>query len=329
MSYRRVIRYADNATALTAHAEAQSFKGYPSGTITRDRPVPTGTDLARLWDDADELGATFAAGTEYVLTITDSTGATAATNADGIPMPATQDAAFAGYDIIYSCLQSNTKSGATLSAGVDDVTDADVHQWGQGCGLLLAIEPLDHVSVSANRIGHVMTFARDHYVAGALAANRKVLIVPCGEGTTGFASGEWIVGGSLFVKMAWRVRAALALFPGSRVVAGMWQGGERDGALASPPATFIASAAAAVAAMRAEVGAHPVFFGQMTPEEIASDADALAISGAIDDLPDTVPDCHVISSTGLAGIVGEEIHFDRPSQVTLAARYWTAFEALL
>lgn len=93
-----------------------------------------------------------------------------------------------GYDVFLLIGQSNMQ-GQT-DQGTDPAsnpTDPDIHQWGQFGNAkdlpILAIDPLQHpVGNCGASIG--MAFARMY--RGSLARGRKVLLVPCAWGGTGF-----------------------------------------------------------------------------------------------------------------------------------------------
>ena len=73
-----------------------------------------------------------------------------------------------------------------------------------------------------------MRFADAYIENGFLTAGRKVLVVRCAVGGTGFCKGLWGVGQLLYRRMVDLVSYALSLNPDNRVVAFLWHQGECD-----------------------------------------------------------------------------------------------------
>lgn len=73
-----------------------------------------------------------------------------------------------------------------------------------------------------------LRFADSYIEKGLLKADRKLLIVRCAVGGTGFSKGLWGVGQLLYRRMLDLASYALRLNPENRVVAFLWHQGECD-----------------------------------------------------------------------------------------------------
>lgn len=73
-----------------------------------------------------------------------------------------------------------------------------------------------------------MRFADEYVEQGCLAEDRKVLLLRCAVGGTGFYNGNWGVGMLLYERMLDMIRYALDLNSENRVVAFLWHQGESD-----------------------------------------------------------------------------------------------------
>jgi hypothetical protein len=73
-----------------------------------------------------------------------------------------------------------------------------------------------------------LPFAREYIRAGMLAEDRKLLILRCAVGGTGFWNNCWGLADHLYLQMLEMTRTALALNPENRLVALLWHQGEAD-----------------------------------------------------------------------------------------------------
>ena len=72
------------------------------------------------------------------------------------------------------------------------------------------------------------TFAKSYIDGGNLKEGRRVLIIKCAVGGTGFARKEWGVGSVLFKRLNLMVDYGLKLNKENRIVALLWHQGEHD-----------------------------------------------------------------------------------------------------
>lgn len=145
-----------------------------------------------------------------------------------------------------------------------------------------AAEPLFHHELPAQTVGFALTFAK-LYADTLAPSSRKVLLVPCAHGNTGFGStGDytWRVGQTgpinLFSLAVAQIDKALALNPNNRVAGFLWHQGEAN--TGGSPATYATDLDAVIDALRTRYGADlPFIIGQMTPSRIAASAGYAAI----------------------------------------------------
>jgi hypothetical protein len=134
------------------------------------------------------------------------------------------------YDIILVMGQSNTYYGTGYDALLDfPVTE--IKQLGrfdrQNYEIIDAIEPLHHHTRQAINIGIALPFAKlykQHY----LSNDREIVIIPCGQGSSGFLNNWWNPGDELYEDAVYRTNKVLKLNKNNRVVAILWQQGEAD-----------------------------------------------------------------------------------------------------
>jgi hypothetical protein len=131
------------------------------------------------------------------------------------------------FDIIIQAGQSNAE-GASFGP-VDNPYTPDGRVWylNQNGTLTLAAEETWYNDVRGN---FSLPFAREYIREGKLSDGRKLLILRCAVGGTGFSDGRWSMDGDLYPQMMDMIRTALALNPENRLVALLWHQGETDAA---------------------------------------------------------------------------------------------------
>lgn len=241
-----------------------------------------------------------------------------------------------GYDIFVNIWQSNNYSSYHYDPAVD-VGHSRIYQMekGPGVGAITQVtgEPLSYqgagtVGVNGPPIGNILAFCRDYYLPNRLTAGRKILIVPCAIGGTGFSSGNhwgvWLGSGhALHEDAVTRVNAAVASLSGSVIKACFCHGGEADAFWDAgvkpdgspggyPPGdsrlAFIDYTVVEVADFRARwTGGSgvPFFFGQMSPKYWELPPIGLAPGfkpgslQALEEMASHVPNSVSVSSLGL------------------------------
>jgi hypothetical protein len=259
-----------------------------------------------------------------------------------------------GYDVVLLTGQSNMVGYG--AGGIEpvyfDYGDPRISQYA-GSGiyfdqLIAAIDPLFHHEQKAGCIGHAMTFAKQ--LLPVRPTNRRVLLVPCAHGSTGFttssepsppagytfaAGGSWDTTGgakgiNLYEFAIAQANQAIALNPNNKLVAILWLQGEADAANAVSQATYAADLDALIAGFRANItGAATVPFvlGQMLPERIAALSAYQTINLAHIDTPRRNTKCaFYYGPTGYGDpAVSPPLHYESEGQRRLGVK---AYEAL-
>lgn len=269
----------------------------------------------------------------------------------------------AGYDVFLVAGQSNSYSGEP-EAGQSypdtvtlDSTDPDIFQvgrWdGQNNQIILAEEPLDHIGFlgvrpDAELVGWALAFAKAYKAKGYLASNRDIIIVPVGEGGSGFADNKWNQGDANYNDAVARVGVAMAAGAGTnRLKAILWHQGEDETGSSATATAHNAALLAMVDAFRSDLGdpSLPFIAGGMVPAWVALDANRQTVQNNLANLP------NVRRYTGYANpstptelvrsATDEENHFRADdmrgssqnffdySTLGMAGRYMTAYEAAL
>jgi hypothetical protein len=238
-------------------------------------------------------------------------------------------------DVFVIAGQSNTYFGATLDSGID-VSNASTYEFTQAQDIIAANDPLDtFVGRNSGKIGFAMEFARQYVTAGQLAAGRKILLVHCGLGGTGFSSSlpdSWSAGsGSLRDRTIARAKAALVAAPGSVLKGLLWHQGESDAAAGGTAVSgYAANLDGLISDFRSSVvgagNAPPVVVGGMVPGYVAlNGADYATVQAALAATGSRNSRAAYVDPTGLGTT---DIHFSAADQRTLGQRYYTAWAAL-
>jgi len=87
--------------------------------------------------------------------------------------------------------------------------------------------------VTGNEIqsNFALSFAREYMNGGCLADDRRLLILRCAVGGTGFLDNHWKTADDLYLHMMEMIRTALELNPENRLSAFLWHQGETDATL--------------------------------------------------------------------------------------------------
>jgi len=137
---------------------------------------------------------------------------------------------FSGYDVFLVAGQSNTLNGVGIIPEIDLVDDGilQLGRWdNMNLKIIKAIEPLDHHHKRPGKIGFALSFAKI-YLKNLLQANRKVLLIAAGKGSSGFINHSWNKGDPLYEDAVFRVKHVLNTYRGSEFKAILWQQGEAD-----------------------------------------------------------------------------------------------------
>lgn len=196
------------------------------------------------------------------------------------PPPSTN---ITGYYIFPIIGQSNTYSGEPEAGDTTpnptlDATDPKIFQWGRWDGennqVIVAEEPLDHIGYQgqrppADKVAWAMTFAKKFIHDGNLPADKAILLVPVGEGGSGFANNKWNPGDANYLDTVNRVNAALSTNTGCAVVCSnelkgfLWHQGESDSGNSTSAANHNSALLAMIDGFRSTYGEIPFVAGGM------------------------------------------------------------------
>lgn len=239
------------------------------------------------------------------------------------------------YDIFLVAGQSNTHQGAGLDLMIDQPQE-NIRQLGRGGAndlkVILATEPLQHWTALANEIGFCLTFAKA-YAASSLKEGRQVLLIPCGYGETGFASGHWNKGEALYEDAVQRTRYALSLSKNNRLVAVLWHQGESD--VGWPQ--YQQALHSMIGSMRSDIAGHqqvPFVLGGMVPYWVAQDSARMHAQSVIAGTPSRVSMTAFASPYYPTVITKADstfvpVHYDAAGQRVLGKRYFAVLDSLL
>ena len=134
------------------------------------------------------------------------------------------------FDIFLIAGQSNTFAGEGIDAKIDSVSQGILQLGRHGQNdfkIMEAIEPLGHWDKRPGHIGFGLGFAK-LYKQSFSTLGRKILLIPCGKGSSGFISNDWNKDNVLFADAVKRVNWVIETFPGSELKAVLWHQGEHD-----------------------------------------------------------------------------------------------------
>ncbi len=241
---------------------------------------------------------------------------------------------FDGYDIVLIAGQSNTAYG--YPASVLDVANSDTDEFTRSSVIQQANDPLDTwggpiTDTGVALIGPVMQFCRAYIADGQLLPNRKLLVVHCGLGGSGFmgGSGGWgDFAGSLQYLTVNRVADAVATDAGNAVVAMIWIQGEADSATGGSWVTdYQAHLLTLFAAFRTipTASASPIIVGSMTGWTIGTYPGAVTVNAIHASIASLIANSIYVNNTDL-GIAN--IHFNSTEQRTIGDRMFAAWSTL-
>ncbi len=231
-----------------------------------------------------------------------------------------------GFDCFLCVGQSNSEGWAV---GIDqnyDFSNHDIYQYPGGGSyerkLILASEPLKHRGGGrANNIGFHLTFAKEYQAL----TRRRVILIPCASGGTGFLDNRWNPGNDLFEYAVTNTQQVLALDSNNKLMGVLWHQGEQDVTAVS---NYASKLDAMITAFRSRfsLSSLPFLLGELVPEWFTTDTNRTAINNIIKNTPTRLSNVVSVSSQSLAGNTGDIIHFNADSQRKLGQRYFTAYK---
>jgi len=238
------------------------------------------------------------------------------------------------YDIVLVIGQSNTHQGIGFDS-ILDKPDENIKQLGRfnenNFKIILAREPLDHISKLTNQIGFALTFAKA-YTSEYLKTGHQVLIIPGGRGSTGFDNHYWNKGDTLYNDAVNRTNHVLNHFH-SRLVAILWHQGEDD----VYNINYQANLDSMIINIRKDIIGNnikvPFILGGMVPYWVKQDSNRMLTNNIIENTVNR------IETTGYANpclpfLIEKEdndyisIHFDAQGQREMGRRYFKVYKHL-
>jgi Carbohydrate esterase, sialic acid-specific acetylesterase/Concanavalin A-like lectin/glucanases superfamily len=183
---------------------------------------------------------------------------------------------------------------------------------------ILAIDPLWHHDRQAQGcVGLGLSFAKTY----TRYSNKRLLLLPQAQGGTGFNNNFWNVGNTLYNSAVSNTNAALATNPKSKLTAILWHQGEND--VNYRAEQYLSNLILMIRTMRNAItnGANvPFLLGELAPTWVAGNSNRQSIQNVITQVPQLLPNCHLVSSANLA-VDGTGIHFTGAAYRSFGVRY--------
>ncbi len=189
---------------------------------------------------------------------------------------------------------------------------------------------------NGEKVGDLALRFLERYSRERLAPDRKVLLLRCAIGGSGFIRHEWTTDGPIYRKMLEMVDYALSLNPENRLVAMLWHQGECDSWEETPPDIFYAEFKEMIDSLKAryDVPNMPVIAGDFVAQWRNRHRDMT------DPIVQKIR--QVLMEVGSSAFVetddlqsndqktgnGDDLHFCREALYTLGERYFDAFERI-
>ncbi|MBQ2726816.1 MAG: hypothetical protein IJF78_14020 [Clostridia bacterium] len=129
------------------------------------------------------------------------------------------------FDIIVQAGQSNSEGYGFGPAGHPYEPSDRVWYLNSDFTVTMAAEKVTGNEIQSN---FALPFAGEYLNAGCLREDRKLLILRCAAGGTGFLDNRWKLTDDLYLRMLEMIRTALGLNPENRLTAFLWHQGETD-----------------------------------------------------------------------------------------------------
>lgn len=129
------------------------------------------------------------------------------------------------FDIIIQAGQSNAEGYGFGPASCPYEPNDNVLYLNSDLTVMQACEKVRGNEIQSN---FALSFAQEYIKSGRLLEGRKLLILRCAVGGTGFSDKRWGMSDDLYLTMMEMIRTALALNGENRLVAMLWHQGETD-----------------------------------------------------------------------------------------------------
>ncbi len=249
-----------------------------------------------------------------------------------------------GYDIWPILGQSNTGSGNGIDTTYLDVSDPRIDQFANTSNstyygqIVKAIDPLMHQTAMSG-VGFAMTFAKNYL--GSVPPNRRVLLVPCGRGSTGFLPfqgytwdpSDTTTPTNLYNLAIQHIRKAVeAAGVNARLAGVLWHQGEGDAGDTSAANAYAGHIDSVIEGIRSTFAMPrlPFILGQMNPDRMAETTStipgySIVNSAHIDTPRRKQGTAFAYGPTSMYNAENEKIHYNAAGQRILGRRYYDAY----
>jgi len=258
-------------------------------------------------------------------------------NNDEIPICHEDEYETETYDIFLVMGQSNVHSGLEIDTLLDRCYP-NIKQLGRHGNMNLKIidakEPLDNHPEIKNRIGFATTLSK-LYACEFLEVNRKILIIPCGLGSSGFINNRWNKGNDLYEDAVSRANFILNKYPGSLIISILWHQGEVDignNSYQSNLDSMITNIRCDI--MQTENTNIPFILGGMVPYWVNEQKERILLECIIKDTPNRIhrtafADPRFPCTISKYDNSIDKIHFNSYGQREMGKRYFTELKKLV
>ena len=202
--------------------------------------------------------------------------------------------------------------------------------------LCCEISPSNHIISN-----YSLSFARQYLLDGCLEEGRKLLILRCAVGGTGFLDNRWGMTDDLYLQMMEMIRTALSLNLENRLVAFLWHQGETDAIFQASHDLHYRNLSILLNSVRDtfHVPNLPFVAGDFV-QHWKNDNIGICtpVVAAIRDVCTDLPFCGFVETDGLLSNtqepywkpeeIDDSIHFSRQALYTLGLRYYRCFEEI-
>lgn len=233
---------------------------------------------------------------------------------------------FGDFDIILIAGQSNAEGCGRGNKELKYRPHEPIYRYRELFGITLADEA--KYGLFKRGVGFSQYFGDMYFKDNLLVGNRKLLLLNCAVGGTGFSDNKWGINDCLFLKMIDRINLFKSN-PNNNFVAMLWHQGEQDINANYPIDTYKSDLAKLINLTRKTVGYDiPFIAGDYTPKWRNVTPNAKAFSDATRELMKEIDNGAFVETDGLESNKHDDIHFSRKGQYELAKRYFVQFKAL-
>ena len=246
-----------------------------------------------------------------------------------------------GFDCFVIIGQSNAEGNGKPKDDYFDFSDPRIFNFSPGNEfmvyankLILAKERILNIQGELPGDSTVISFTTG-FAKNYLAENptKRVCLIGCALGNTGFSSNHWNPGDPLYNTTVEVCNRFLTLYPDSKIKGFLWHQGERDIDNSYDPATYQTKLEAMIAALRTNItgcAEVPFITGNYSPNWSIGFPIKSAYEAANNSITKRIDYTGNVISTGLSGnLSGDEIHFDARSQRILSQRYYSQYKFAL